>query len=303
MRRRIAAARILRGALTLGIAAGSALAASGVRLRPLPPIYVDAAGAPLRQPEGVGCGGASTLVVADTGNGRLVPYTISGDQITAGKEIRLPEIPSPSRVQLAEDGAIFILDGKSHKIARLSSAGAFQAYISIPAVSNAGAPFVQSFRRDSAGNLYLLDVGAGRVLVLAPDGAVRRTIPLPARGGSFTDLAIDSAGTVLVLDSAARRLLAARAADAALAPLADGMKDEVEFPVALAAHDGKILVADQSGGGIVILGPDGSFHGRQSGMGWNVGSLRYPSDLCSVSGLLFVADRENQRVQVFSLGD
>ncbi|HEU5182089.1 MAG TPA: NHL repeat-containing protein [Candidatus Polarisedimenticolia bacterium] len=302
MRRRNATARLLRAVLCLGLAGGLALAASGVRLRPLPPIYVDAAGAPLRQPQGVGCG-ASTLVVADTGNSRLVPYSIAGEQITAGKEIRIPELVSPSRVQVAEDGTLFALDGKSHKIFRLSTAGALQGTVPVPAEPAAGAPFVQSFRRAASGDLYLLDVGTGRVVVLAPDGALRRTIPLPARGGSFTDLAVDSAGTVFVLDSAARRLLAARATDTGLAPLADGMKDEVEFPIALAVHDGKIFVVDQSGGGIVILGPDGSFHGHQSGMGWNVGSLRYPSDLCALSGLLFVADRENQRIQIFSLAD
>ena len=66
-------------------------------------------------------------------------------------------------------------------------------------------------------------------------------------------------------------------------------------------HLGRLFIVDENGGGIVILGPDGSFQGRQSNMGWKPGSLRYPSGLCvDTAGMMFVADRGNNRIQVFA---
>jgi hypothetical protein len=54
----------------------------------------------------------------------------------------------------------------------------------------------------------------------------------------------------------------------------------------------------------VILGADGSFRGRQAGTGWKEGSLRYPSGLCAgPAGTIFVADRENGRVQMFAVSE
>jgi len=75
------------------------------------------------------------------------------------------------------------------------------------------------------------------------------------------------------------------------------------FPTAIASdRRGHLFVADQTGGGIVVLGADGSFLGRQAGRGWTQGLLRYPSGLCVADGgLLFVADRENDRVSVFTI--
>ena len=60
-------------------------------------------------------------------------------------------------------------------------------------------------------------------------------------------------------------------------------------------------MVDQYGSGIIILGSDGSFQGRQSGMGWKESLLRYPSQVCTNnSNDLFIADRNNSRVQIFS---
>jgi hypothetical protein len=61
-------------------------------------------------------------------------------------------------------------------------------------------------------------------------------------------------------------------------------------------------VVDQNGSGIVILGLDGSFRGRQLRMGWKDGFLRYPSQLCiDDRGNVFIADRGNNRVDVFTI--
>jgi hypothetical protein len=54
--------------------------------------------------------------------------------------------------------------------------------------------------------------------------------------------------------------------------------------------------------GIVTIGPDGSYQGRELTIGWNDGQLYYPAQIClTEGGDLFVADRQNHRVQIFSV--
>ncbi len=91
-------------------AAGGSHAAEQVKFKQMAPIYVDGKGAGIRQPEGVACRG-NALVVADTGNGRLLRYTIAGETWTPGGEIVLPQLTSPIRVDVNSKGEIFALDG------------------------------------------------------------------------------------------------------------------------------------------------------------------------------------------------
>jgi hypothetical protein len=53
--------------------------------------------------------------------------------------------------------------------------------------------------------------------------------------------------------------------------------------------------------GVVVLGNDGSYQGRQLTLGWSEGSVYYPSQLCvNEKGIAAIADRGNHRVQVFT---
>jgi hypothetical protein len=50
----------------------------------------------------------------------------------------------------------------------------------------------------------------------------------------------------------------------------------------------------------VVLGADGAFQGRQLAIGWGDGYLYYPAQLCiNGAGTAFIADRSNNRVQIF----
>jgi DNA-binding beta-propeller fold protein YncE len=63
---------------------------------------------------------------------------------------------------------------------------------------------------------------------------------------------------------------------------------------------GKLYLVDTNGNGVVLLGLDGSFLGRQLSLGWSDGQVNYPSQLCVTDGgELWVADRFNHRVQQF----
>ena len=289
---------VLSASMSLAIVAGSH-AAEPLKLKMMAPIYVDGKGAGIKQPEGVSCRG-NVLVVADTGNGRLLRYTIAGDNWTPGGEIVLPQLPSPIRVDVNSKGEIFALDGKSRRIGRVAASGEFLGYVA-PAGDVQGAVVPRSFRIDRNDNLYLLDVASARVLVLDPSGKIQREIPFPKEYGFFSDLSVDAGGNILLLDSVGKRVFKVVKNSSDVAPLSESLKEEVYFPNAIATDkQGTIFLVDQNGSGIVILGPDGSFRGRRLSMGWKDGFLRYPAQMCiSENGMAFIADRGNNRVDAF----
>lgn len=289
---------LLSASMSLAVVAGSH-AAEPLKLKMMAPIYVDGKGAGLRQPEGVSCRG-NALVVADTGNGRLLKYTIAGDSWTPGGEIVLPQLPSPIRVDVNSKGEIFALDGKSRRIGRVAASGDFLGYV-VPAGDVQGAVVPRSFRIDRSDNLYLLDVSSARVLVLDPSGKIQREIPFPKEYGFFSDLSVDSGGNILLLDSVGKKVFKVAKNSPEIAPLSVSLKEEVYFPTAIATDkQGTIFLVDQNGSGIVILGPDGSFRGRRLSMGWKDGFLRYPAHMCiTENGTAFIADRGNNRVEAF----
>jgi sugar lactone lactonase YvrE len=296
---------VLAALVAVGAAwsAPASVAAEPVKLRALPSLYEDGKGTGLRAPECVAFDGAKRLAVADTGNGRILLFDVAADKVTPGAELRIAEASYPLQARFAPDGGILVLDGKSKKIARLTAAGQFKGYLDLQGAAK-GPMIPRSFRIGPDNAVFVLDVAQGRVVVLGPDDRVRRQIAFPKESRGLADLALDAKGIVYALESSGRRVLVARPEDPVFAPLAS-LEEEVAFPTALAVDDqGRIAVADQSGGGIVFLGPDGSFRGRQSGMGWKEGLLRSPSGLApGPPGLLFVADRGNNRVAVFAVSE
>ena len=86
-------------------------------------------------------------------------------------------------------------------------------------------------------------------------------------------------------------------------PLTKSLREYLYFPTGIATDSrGMIYIVDENGDGIVVLGRDSSFVGRQLSMGWNEGFLYYPSQLCvNEKGEVFIADRGNSRVQIFTL--
>ena len=74
------------------------------------------------------------------------------------------------------------------------------------------------------------------------------------------------------------------------------------LPTYMTASKGGIFVVEGNGSSIVGFGRDGSFLSRQLTMGWNEGTLNHPSQICiNDKDEVFIADRDNSRVQVFQL--
>lgn len=275
--------------------------AKGLKLKFEAAIYSDDKGGKLYLPEGVACGD-DFLVVADSGNHRLVRYVIQDRSIGFGSEIVLAKI-YPILVHRNSSGDLFVLDGKDRRILHLGPEGEEKGFFDPSGLPAPNKMMPKSFVIDKEDNFFVLDIFASRVLKIGKDGKFIRQVRYQAKDGFISDLALTPQGDILLLDSVAGTIYKAAPDANAFSVFVKNMKEYSNFPDRLNTDaQGRIYVVDQYGSGLVILGQDGSFQGRQSGMGWQESLLRYPSQACSNGkNNLFVVDRNNNRLQVFSL--
>jgi DNA-binding beta-propeller fold protein YncE len=289
------------------LALAAALAATGARAQtPVfvhsTSIYEDEKAKAFKEPEGVACGENGLVVVADSGNGRLVRLKFANGAVSGGTEVRVAELPYPIRVQLDAKGNALVLDGKVRRIGRVDAGGAFGGYLEVKGVAAPNAVLPAAFKLDIAsGTVVLLDAAALRVLVLDASGSVTRQLDLPRPPAFFKDVASDATGAIYALDAVGGAVWVARRGETAFTVLAKGLKESSSFPTYLTVSRGRLFVVDQNGSGLLALGPDGSFQGRQLSIGWSDGFVYYPSQLCiGTQGEAVLADRGNNRVQIFS---
>jgi hypothetical protein len=262
-------------------------------------IYQDDKEGPLKLPEGVACSDNGAVVVADTGNGRLLLYTYRDGKLAGGAPVKLAEAAYPVRVQIDAKGNVLVLDRRSRRIVRVDAAGKFAGAVEWRNVVGSVSPI--AFKLGASDNLVVLDVAARRVLAAEPSGKVIREIPLPRGAAEFTDVAVDGAGRIFAVDSVGSRLWMAESGAKEFKPFGESLKDRVSFPAHLTVDQWKMYLVDQNGNGIAVLGSDGGFLGRELEMGWVNGRVYYPVQMCmNAEGLAFIADRNNNRVQVFS---
>ncbi len=274
-----------------------------VKFRYITSIYTDDKGVALKQPEGVACNEESFLIVADTGNGRLLQYTFKGGVIETGTvEIKVDQLSYPIKTKVNSKGEIYVLDRKQRRIISMTLAGEFYGYLEPSGLPFPASYVPRSFDIDRHGNIYILDIFYDRVLVLNPQGKYLNQISFPKDYGFFSDVAVDVKGYVLLVDSVNGMVFSAAHNSTSFSPLTASLKEYMRFPASLNTDDrGRIYLTDRNGGSIVILGQDGSFLGRESGLGWKEGRLNYPSQMCINSkGEVFVADTNNSRVQIFA---
>jgi sugar lactone lactonase YvrE len=265
-------------------------------------VLTDSAEVALRAPEGVACDEHGAVVVADTGNGRLLTFTWKEGALDGGKALRLPQLTHPVRLQIDSKGYVLALDRRSRKIVRVDANGAYGGFLE-PKGASWGAVTPAAFKLDASDAAYVLDVVAKMVAVVSADGKVTRELPLPAGAKAITDLAVESSGKIFLVDAVTAVVYAAEPAEKAFRAVTSSLKDRISFPGYLLADGrGRLFVVDQNGNAVVRIGTDGTFQGRDLVWGAVEGALNYPGQLCiTPSGDVLVADRNNDRVQIFSL--
>ena len=275
--------------------------AGGVVLKHVSSVYADETGKALSRPEGVACSDDGQLVVADTGNARLVLLTFKGQAVLGGRPVTDAALRTPQVVQLDARGELVVLDARSHELLKFSPKGEPLGKLEWKGLAAGEAPVIVAFKL-RAGALYLLD-GAGKAVHVADyAGNVTRRLPLPAGKGPFTDLAVDGAGKIYAIDPAHATLWVADKEAKAFTAIEGGLKEVASFASQLAI-DGQnnLFAVDRNGGSLAQLGLDGVFQGRHLNFGWSDGQLRYPIQICVTADFLAVADRGNNRVQVFQI--
>jgi hypothetical protein len=282
---------------------GGAISGEAVKFRPALSVYADDKGIGLLNPEGLACNDKSLFLVGDTGNDRIVRFTVQDKAVTGGKEIRLPQLSKPLRLRLNSKGDIFALDGRERRIVRLDQEGGFKGYLSLEGMPSSSPVVPRSFTIGRDDTLYVLDVFSARVLVLDPAGKYLKHLEFPQEYGFFSDIAVNPRGTVSIIDSINARVYSAAGNATALSPLTASLKEYLSFPVGLTTDSrGTLYIADGNGGSVGMVAPDGAFLGKQLRMGWNEGHLYYPSQICiNEKNEMFIADRGNSRVQIFTL--
>ncbi len=299
--KRIAIVVVVTAALVVGHL--QLRAAETAKFRYIAAMYADGKGLGLKQPEGIACGAKGQIVVGDTGNDRLVRFTYENKTVSNGVEVKVPELSSPSRVQLNSKGEIYALDTVQRRVVHLTPAGELKDVIAFSGVPAPTPVVPKGLAIDSSDNVYVLDVFGARVLVLDAQGQFQKALAFPADIGFGSDVAIDSAGSVLLLDSLKRRIFSAAKDATAFTPVGGDLSGTiVTLPTYLMPTKSGIFVVEGNGSSIVGLGRDGAFLSRQLSMGWAEGSLNHPSQMCvNDADEVFIADSGNSRVQIFQL--
>jgi DNA-binding beta-propeller fold protein YncE len=297
--------RMVCACLLLGaVLAGEQLraAAESTRLRYVAAAYFDDKGTGLNLPEGVACDRNGTVIVGDTGNNRLVRFSYQERGLSGGAEIKPAELGSPGTVYLGSKGDIYALDTTLRRIVHLAPSGEFKEALKFDGAPAAGSVVPKSFTLDAADNIYVLDVFSARVLVLNPQGQFQKAIALAADTGFGSDITVDSSGAVILIDSVGKRIYAAAKDAPAFTRVGGELAQYLStLPTHVTALRGAILVAEGSAGTITGFSRDGVFLSRQLTTGWTEGTLNHPSQMCVNDNDVFIADRDNSRVQVFQL--
>jgi sugar lactone lactonase YvrE len=294
--------KIIVSIATILLLAKVSVGAEALKLRHFQSIYADDKDAWFSSPEGVGCDEKGHILVADSGNGRLMRFSLINGKAMPDKEIKVPELSFPIRVRTNSKGEIIALDGRQKRVVRFSPAGEYLGWVNAAGSPPPSIVVPRSFDIGKDDSIYLLDVFAGRVLVLTPEGKFTKMINFPVGYEVISDLAVDGKGTVFLIDGVKAMVYVAAKGSTQFSPLTESMKAVMKFPATITtdAH-GNIYLADKNGGNIYIVGQDGAFKGEQLTMGWKEGQLRYPCQLCvNDKGEVFVADRGNNRIQIFS---
>ena len=273
------------------------------KLRFVTSIYADGKGGALKLPEGVACNSKSLVVVADTGGNRLIKYAFADGSLQGGEELSVSGLSNPLRVQVNSKGEIFVLDGKQRRIARINPNGGPTDYVTPQGLPDPSDFIPRSFKIDGSDAIYILDILNARVLVLDPSGKFVRSLPFPDGYGFISDLAVDFQGIIFLIDSTNSMLYTAGKDAQGFTPLTKSLKENITFSANITIESkGTIFLSDQDSSTIITVNRDGSFQARHLGQGWKDGLLHFPTQMCITnSGNLFIADRDNSRVEIFSI--
>jgi DNA-binding beta-propeller fold protein YncE len=223
----------------------------------------DADTGPFARPFGLAVASGDVLLVADSGNNRIVVLNFDGTDSrsvsSAGSAIG--PLSGPRGIDLRPDGRLVVADTGNHRVAfsgftltqvidgtaNETDWSAFGVPGSLPAAGDGQFKAPIAVFTDAAGRTLIADPGLLRLVRIdASDGSGWTVLPLPPalRPPQPYDISTGPDGTLLLTDIANSRVLQL-AADGTVVTLIDGTIDRsIIAPIAAVLHGDGIVVAD-----------------------------------------------------------
>ncbi len=167
-------------------------------------------------PRGLAVTADGELVVADTGNRRLLVVSLTGERRrVAGPDIGWPPaLNEPTGVTWDPGGSLLVADLWNQRVLRLDRFARPLAAWRVPGWESRDAAHKAALAVDAAGRVYAVEPASGRIYVFSSAG-ILEAVRAPATGdaftptgGAFTPTGIATVGnSVLVVDREGGRLL------------------------------------------------------------------------------------------------
>jgi DNA-binding beta-propeller fold protein YncE len=267
---------------------------------------------PFRGPKGVTVGAGGAVYLADTGNARILKLSSSNRWIAAwGGQSPPRRAPSPESVAVDSRGNVYVADTANTVILKLSPSGQQLAAWTVQGFGKTRfvGP-IGGIAVDPPGNVYVTDYDGNRVLKLSATG---QALGMWGSGGgpgltSPQGIAADRVGLVYVADqgnSRVQQFLASGGQFTNTYPITNPSNSTEPYLYGVAAdRKGFVYVTDEVGDRILKLSSTQAqiVAARWGSRGSGPGQLRAPQGVAvdDQTGMVYVADTGNNRVQAFS---
>jgi sugar lactone lactonase YvrE len=263
----------------------------------------------LRRPSAVGIGPNGDIYVADTGKHRIVVFDSDGAYRTvygeAGDEPL--QIQNPIDVAVADDGRSYVLDKNAKKIVLFDPTNQPSGVI----------PFDQEISPLSLtvdDDTLFVTTESGIVMFDLEGNPLTGYVAWGKEPGQFDKpggVAVGEDGTLYVADSFNYRVQAISTQGEPLwqygtpipADQAIGFNEESRLfglPASIAVdEEGFIYVVDGTNSEVIVLTTDGEYQETIGGVGHDDGLFYYPDGIEYNDGTIVIADKFNDRVEVF----
>ena len=273
-----------------------------------------------KNPEGIMVDSQGRAYVADSGNARILKLTSANHRVAAWTTASPPQPPTPESIAVDTNGSVYVADTANSRILTLSSSGRWLGSQELGTINGPVQPGplnpttryqgpIGGIAIDSKGNLLVTDYGSSRVLKFSPSGQFQGEWGSSGSGPRLVapqGIAVDSKGAVYVVDQGNSRVqvFSPTGAFHTLARITGaGSSEPYLYGVALDRR-GYVYLTDELADHVVRLSPQPrlSMVAQWGTRGSGSGELRAPQSVAvdSRTGILYVADTANNRIQLFS---
>lgn len=244
------------------------------------------------------------LIVADTSNRRLIFYAEEEGTLVVSREIKVDkEVGAPVHFIQTGEGKFILSNPQKRRVQILYPSGALAGPLNLSEVPEGESVMPGDITLDWSNHFYLVDETNLRILIFTEEGSFLRFIkPQDPVLRGLNAVAVDAKSNVYTLDTLGGRVYKFDPDGTLLLSFGGRGPDEnqFDFPVALAVDRRGIFVLDQHRGSVSVFDHNGDLKGQLASKGWERGKLLYPTDIViDEAERLFVADRNNHRVQLF----